>query len=299
MDAVVAAPRWKVWFDACRPRTLPAAAAPVVLGSAVAAHAGGFEPLAALAALADALLIQLGTNFANDVFDAEKGADTPDRLGPTRAVAAGLVSASDMRRAMWLAFVAAALAGAYLVASGGWPVVVIGITSISAGILYTGGPWPLGYHGLGDAFVFLFFGLVAVCGTAWVQLGSVPPLAWAVAVPAGFLSTAILVVNNLRDRVTDERAGKRTLAVRFGRRFAVAEYAALTALPFLCSAALALRLRSPWLLLGLLRLPKALALAREVSAAEGRALNPLLGETAKLLLAWSVLTALGLLLGAP
>lgn len=298
MEAVVTASPWKIWLDACRPRTLPAAAAPVVLGSAVAAYAGGFRLLPALAALAGALLIQVGTNLANDVFDAEKGADTPDRLGPVRAVAAGLVSAGTMRLAMWLAFAAAVVPGAYLVALGGWPIVLVGLASIAAGILYTGGPWPLGYHGLGDLFVFVFFGLVAVVGTVWIETGFIPALSWMVAIPAGFLSTAILVVNNLRDRETDARAGKRTLAVRFGRSFAVTEYAALVLLPFLATAALALQLRSPWPLLALARLPAALSLVRAVRASEGRALNPLLGATAKLLLTWSMLLALGLVLAA-
>jgi 1,4-dihydroxy-2-naphthoate octaprenyltransferase len=291
--------RARVWLDACRPRTLPAAAAPVILGAAVAAHAGGFRALPALAALVGALLIQVGTNFANDVFDAEKGADTPDRLGPVRAVAAGLVDARAMRLAMGAAFAAAALVGVYLVLVGGWGIVLIGVASIAAGILYTGGPWPLGYHGLGDLFVFVFFGLVAVSGTVWVQMHALPPLVWVVASGAGALSTAILVVNNLRDRTTDVRAGKRTLAVRFGRRFAELEYAALLVAALACAPLLAALSGSLWPLLPLLSGPQAIALWRSLRRDEGRALNPLLGRTAGLLLVWSVLVAAGLLLARP
>ena len=196
-----------IWIGAARLRTLPAAIVPVVVGTAVAHASGGLSWGPAIAALLGSLAIQIGTNFANDVFDAEKGADGPDRLGPTRAVAAGLISASAMRRAMIAAFGVAALFGLYLVSVAGWPVVAIGIASILSGIAYTGGPWPLGYHGLGDVFVMLFFGFVAVCGTAFVQLAHVPCLAVWASIPVGSLATAILVVNNLRDRHQDVRVG--------------------------------------------------------------------------------------------
>src|SRR5436190_16224757 len=220
------------WIAAARLRTLPAAAVPVAVGTACAHATGHIAWGPAVAALAGSLAIQIGTNFANDVFDAERGADGPDRVGPVRAVAAGLITAGAMKRAMIAAFAAATLLGVYLVAVAGWPVVAIGVASVASGIAYTGGPWPLGYHGLGDAFVLAFFGFVAVCGTAFVQLGRVPCLAIAAAVPVGALATAILVVNNLRDRATDERAGKRTLAVRLGRRGALIEYAALVAIAY-------------------------------------------------------------------
>jgi 1,4-dihydroxy-2-naphthoate octaprenyltransferase len=215
------ATRSSIWIAAARLRTLPAAVVPVLVGTAVAyaTHAIAWGP--ALAALGGALAIQIGTNFANDVFDAERGADGPDRIGPLRAVSAGLISAAAMKRAMIAAFVVASAFGLYLTATVGWPIVAIGVASIIAGIAYTGGPYPLGYHGLGDIFVLAFFGFVAVCGTAFVQLGNVPALAVWAALPVGALATAIIVVNNLRDRPTDARAGKRTLAVRLGRRGAI------------------------------------------------------------------------------
>src|SRR5262249_51411853 len=197
----------RTWIAAARLRTLPAAVVPVVVGTACAAASGGMALGPALAALGGALAIQIGTNFANDVFDAERGADGPDRIGPVRAVAAGLITPAAMKRAMIAAFGIATALGVYLIAVAGWPVVAIGVASILSGIAYTGGPWPLGYHGLGDAFVLVFFGFVAVCGTAFVQLDHVPWLAIVAAVPVGALATAILVVNNLRDRATDERAG--------------------------------------------------------------------------------------------
>jgi len=211
------------WVAAARPRTLTAAVAPVAIGTACAHAAGGVAWGPAAAALVGAGLIQIGTNFANDVFDAEKGADTAERKGPVRAVATGLISAAAMRAAMVVTFALAVAVGVYLVAVGGWPVVAIGVASVAAGVAYTGGPWPLGYHGLGDVFVMLFFGQVAVCGTVFVQVGDVPALAWWLSLPVGAVATAILVVNNLRDRETDAKVGKRTLAVRFGRTFALVE----------------------------------------------------------------------------
>src|SRR5512135_458027 len=170
----------RTWIAAARLRTLPAAIVPVIVGTAVARACGGIAWGPAFAALAGAIAIQIGTNFANDVFDAEKGADGADRIGPLRAVSAGLISAAAMKRAMIGAFGIASAFGLYLVATAGWPIVAIGVASIISGIAYTGGPWPLGYHGLGDVFVMVFFGFVAVCGTAFVQLHAVPALAvWA------------------------------------------------------------------------------------------------------------------------
>ncbi|HWU86599.1 MAG TPA: 1,4-dihydroxy-2-naphthoate polyprenyltransferase, partial [Kofleriaceae bacterium] len=231
--------RSALWVGAARLRTLPAAVVPVAVGTAVARAAGAIAWGPALAALAGSLAIQIGTNFANDVFDAERGADGPDRIGPVRAVSAGLISAAAMKRAMGIAFAVAAAFGAYLAWVGGWPIVVLGLASIASGIAYTGGPWPLGYHGLGDVFVLGFFGFAAVCGTAYVQLGHVPALAVWASIPVGALATAILVVNNLRDRATDVRAGKRTLAVRLGPRATLAEYAALLVLAYAVPLALA------------------------------------------------------------
>src|SRR5580692_1531577 len=213
----------RVWLLACRPATLVAAFVPVAVGAACAVADAHFRAGPALAALLGAVFIQIGTNLANDVYDFERGADTAERLGPTRAVQAGLLTARQVRAGMVVAFGLATLAGAYLVSAAGWPVVAIGVLSVASGIAYTGGPYPLGYHGLGDVFVMAFFGFVAVCGTVFVQAHEVPLLAWLAAVPVGAIATAVLVVNNLRDREQDARAGKRTLAVRFGRRAGVVE----------------------------------------------------------------------------
>ena len=287
------------WVMAIRPATLPAAVTPVLVGTAAAYAAGGFRAGPAAAALAGALLLQIGANLANDLFDFEKGADTEDRLGPTRVVQAGLLSPAAVRRATILTFALATAVGVYLVAVAGWAVVAIGVASIAAAVAYTGGPYPLGYNGLGDVAVFVFFGLVAVCGTVYVQAGRVPPLAWLAAVPVGTLVTAILVVNNVRDLPTDARAGKRTLAVRFGRSTAVAEYALLFftayAIPVALFAAGRLGIA---VLLPVLTAPLAVSLFRSVSEERGRALNPALGRTARLAVVFGALFAVGIALGA-
>ncbi|HWZ91685.1 MAG TPA: 1,4-dihydroxy-2-naphthoate polyprenyltransferase [Polyangiaceae bacterium] len=283
------------WLLASRPKTLSAAAVPVIVGTACAGARGAVRWGPALAALLGALLLQIGANFANDVFDYEKGADTAERLGPTRAVQAGLLSARSMRIGMLLVFTLALALGLYLTSVAGYAILIIGCASIASAIAYTGGPYPLGYHGLGDVFVFLFFGLVAVCGTVFVELGSVPILALICALPVGALATAILVVNNLRDRQTDQAAGKRTLAVRFGRSFAITQYRALIALSYLVPVALSLSGRTgPEVLLPVASLPLALKTERAVASQEGRALNPLLAATAKLLLIFGLLFAIGL-----
>jgi 1,4-dihydroxy-2-naphthoate octaprenyltransferase len=186
-------------------------------------------------------------------------------------------------------------AGAYLTAVAGWPIVVIGLCSIAAGVAYTGGPYPLGYHGLGDVFVMIFFGFVAVCGTVFVQTGAVPPLAWLGAVPVGAIATAVLVVNNVRDRDTDAKAGKRTLAVRLGRRAGVVEYAGLLAIAYAAPVvALVAFGRSPWILLPWASLPIAARLVRTVSSTTGKALNACLVGTAKLLLLYGLLFVAGM-----
>ena len=282
-----------VWIAAARPKTLPAAVVPVAVGTACAHAAGGVAWGPALAALAGSLAIQIGTNFANDVFDAEKGADGPDRLGPTRAVATGAISARAMKLATATAFAVAALFGVYLVAMAGWPIAVVGLVSVAAGLAYTGGPFPLGYHGLGDVAVMMFFGFVAVCGTAYVQLGAVPCVSVMAAVPVGALATAILVVNNVRDRAGDARVGKRTLAVRLGRRGALIEYVLLVVAAY--AVPLALAVHAPWRALPVATAPLAwrrvVALAR---AATGPEYNACLAATAQLLLAHGVLLAIGL-----
>ena len=284
----------RAWILAARPATLTAAFVPVAVGTAVAWAEGGVRWGAALAALVGAFLLQIGTNFANDLFDHEKGADTEERVGPVRAAQAGLLTTAQLRRGTVLAFVAATLVGLYLAWVAGPLVVVLGLLAIASGIAYTGGPYPLGYHGLGDVFVMLFFGFVAVAGTAFVQLGSIPPLAWWASIPVGSLATAILVVNNVRDRETDVRAGKRTLAVRFGRRAGVAEYMLLLIAAYLVPAALAWRCADPWQLLPWLTLPWALVLTRQLLRLEGGALNATLAGTARLLLVHGVLFAAAL-----
>lgn len=291
--------RARIWVMACRPATLTAAVVPVMVGAAVSVNAvgiGGLRLGALLAALFGSMMIQIGTNLANDVFDAEKGADTAERLGPTRVTQSGLLTPSEVRRGMVVAFGLATLAGVYLVASAGWPIVAIGLASIASGIAYTGGPYPLGYNGLGDVFVFLFFGLVAVCGTAFVSTGAVPGLAWLAAVPVGALATAVLVVNNVRDRNTDVGAGKRTLVVRFGRRFGTVEYALLWAASWAVPVLLAARDGSPVRLLPLLTIPAGIKLIRTVATTEGRPLNATLANTAKMLLAFGVLFSLSLVI---
>jgi 1,4-dihydroxy-2-naphthoate octaprenyltransferase len=285
----------RAWVLAARPRTLTASVVPVAVGTACAHAVGKLKWDAAFAALLGALAIQIGTNFANDVFDAEKGADAADRVGPLRAVQAGLLDGRAIRVGMAIAFGVAVLSGVYLTAVAGWPIVAIGIASILSGIAYTGGPYPLGYHGLGDVFVLLFFGPVAVCGTAFAQVGTVPELAWWASVPVGSLATAILVVNNLRDRHTDARAGKRTLAVRFGRRGAEIEYGLLLIAAYAVPIALAWRglLGFP-VLLPLVTLPWAVALFVEVRTREGAPLNATLARTANLLLAFGSSFAAGI-----
>ncbi len=231
----------RIWLAAARPRTLPAAVAPVLVGCALAWRDGAWVAPAALSCLAFALLIQIGTNFANDYYDYIQGADTKERVGPKRAVAAGWVAPAVMRRAMAGVFAAAFLTGLTLLPYGGWPLLGVGVASILCGIAYTGGPYPLGYHGLGDLFVFLFFGLVAVGATYFVQAGrlGVEPLLAGAGV--GLLAANILVVNNYRDVETDAKAGKRTLVVRWGRGFARAQFAASHILALAVPALLAVR----------------------------------------------------------
>jgi 1,4-dihydroxy-2-naphthoate octaprenyltransferase len=288
----------RAWVMATRPPTLLAAVVPVAVGTAVAAAEGSARMGPALAALAGAVLLQIGANFANDVFDYEKGADTSERLGPVRAVQAGLLTPASVRRGMLVVFALALLVGGYLTSVAGPAIVVIGLASILAAVAYTGGPYPLGYHGLGELFVMAFFGFVAVAGTAFVQVGAVPPLAWWAAVPVGSLATAILVVNNLRDIATDAPAGKRTLAVRFGERGAVLEYVACVAAAYLVPVLLFASGRlGPLVLLPLATLPLAVRLVRDVARERGRALNPLLKRTAKLLFLQGMLFAAGITLG--
>ncbi len=287
----------KAWVIASRPATLTAAFAPVAVGTASAWRVGGFRWDAALAALLGAFLIQIATNFANDMYDFEKGADTDARLGPLRAAQSGLLSVSELKRGIAITLLLALGTGIYLTWIAGPVVVVIGLSSIAAGLAYTGGPFPLAYNGLGDVFVMLFFGFVAVCGTAFVQALYVPKLAWLASLPIGALATAILAVNNVRDYEGDAEAGKRTLVVRFGRQAGVREYTVLLLVSYATPLAmLGLRWTGPWVLLPLLTLPWAVRLARSVAHERGAVLNDTLAGTAKLLSLYGCLFAIGIVL---
>jgi 1,4-dihydroxy-2-naphthoate octaprenyltransferase len=289
---------WGVWIEAARPRTLAAAVVPVLVGSALARAHGAFDAAAAAVCLAFALLVQIGTNFANDYFDFLKGADTPARAGPRRAVAAGLVPPQTMWRATVAVLAVAFFVGLLLVEKRGWVLLPVGVVSIVCALAYTGGPWPLAYVGLGDVFVFVFFGLVAVGATFFVQAGYLAPEAITCGAAIGLLAANILVANNYRDMETDARANKRTLVVRFGRRFAVWQYALSALVAFTAPAGLMLAgFRWP-VLLPLVLLPWAARLAHRlgcsVEAAEQIAI---LGATARLLAVFGVLLSAGLLLG--
>ena len=302
--------RTRAWVLAARPQTLPAAAAPIVVGAGLAWHEGVFALLPTLAAFVGAALIQIGTNFANDYYDAIQGADTEAREGFTRVTQSGLIAPGRVKQAMYLTFAAAIVVGSYLVYVGGLPILVIGLLSVVSGIAYTGGPYPLGYHGLGDLFVFLFFGVIAVMGTYYVQATAVlaaplstaiPPdtvtwLAFLASLPVAALSTNILVVNNIRDREEDATTGKRTLAVRFGYRFSRLQFAGLAGLAYAVPVWL-------WLaegfgltvLLPLVTLPIAAVLIRTIwTKTSGAALNPALETTGKLLAVHALLFGIGL-----
>jgi len=285
-ELAVPRPGFGVWLMAARPRTLSAAVSPVLVGTAIAHRAGALRPLPALLALLASLFIQIGTNFANDYSDFKRGADA-NRLGPARVTQSGLVAPGTVKLAAWIAFGISGVLGIGLAALSGWPVIAIGVASVAAGWLYTGGPWPLGYHGLGDLFVFVFFGLVATCGTAYAQALFVPREAWVAGAAVGSLATAILVVNNLRDRQTDAKVGKNTLAVKLGAAASRAQYVVLVVAPF----ALALLLGTAWPLLALVAAIPAL---RTVLKEEGGALNRGLGQTARLQILYSVLLTAGL-----
>lgn len=290
--------RRQIWLLAARPKTLPAAAAPVVVGTAAAFSDGAVRWGPALAALLGALLLQIGSNLANDVFDYKKGADATGRLGPVRVTQAGLLTPGQVLAGMWLTFGLAALIGLYLVWVGGWPIVAVGLAAIVSAIAYTGGPFPLGYHGLGDLFVFIFFGLVAVTGTYYVQAGAVSSLAVWVAAPVGLLVVNILVVNNLRDIDSDRAAGKKTLAVRLGAGGARAEYMLLLALAYAAPPLMWLvGVASGWVLLAWLSMPAAAASIRLVLRQTGRPLNQALAGSARLALVYALLLAAGLVLG--
>jgi 1,4-dihydroxy-2-naphthoate polyprenyltransferase len=290
-------PTLKSWLMAVRPKTLTASLMPVAVGTGLAFGQGVGRWLPAIAALVGALLIQIGTNLTNDYYDFKKGADTSERLGPVRVTQSGLIAPGTVLAGALGCFALAVLSGIYLVWVGGWPIVAIGLTSVLCGYAYTGGPLPLAYHGLGDIFVFVFFGLVAVTGTYYVQALTVSPAAWWAAIPVGALGTALLVVNNLRDAHTDVKANKRTLVVRLGTGAGKAEYLVLLAAAFATPFILfGLGLAGAWVFLALLSAPLAVGPLELVMGAQGAALNAALGATARLQLVFGLLFALGLYL---
>jgi 1,4-dihydroxy-2-naphthoate polyprenyltransferase len=297
-DAHAATGALRLWALAARPRTLPAAIAPVLVGTALAIVDDEFHVLAFVAALIGSVFIQIGTNLSNDYSDARRGADTEDRLGPVRVTAGGLMPPRRVLIGTYVAFAIAVLAGIYLAAITGPELLVVGIASIAAGVLYTGGPRPYGYEGLGELFVFLFFGVVAVVGSYYVQAEALPWEAFALSVPVGLLASAILVVNNVRDADTDRRAGKRTLAVRLGRDRARALFAAMLVLSYLTVVAIPIAGGLDWwVALPLVTLPLALPLWRTVaSRTDGPSLNGALADTGRLLGLFSLLLAAGILL---
>lgn len=289
--------RWPIWLAATRPRTLPAAVAPVLVGSAFAWRDGQWVAGAAGLSLAFAVLVQVGTNFANDYFDFIKGADTASRVGPRRAVASGLVAPATMRLAMCLVFAAAFAIGLGLIAWGGPWLIAVGVASILCGIAYTGGPFPLGYNGLGDVFVFIFFGLVAVGATYFVQAGRVTADVWLAAVPIGLLAANILVVNNYRDAETDAAAGKRTLVVRLGRGFARGQFAASLLVALAVPMVFVARGQRAFCLLPLVLAPMAWSHVRRLRESESPSeLIALLGDTGKLLALYAALLSAGVIL---
>lgn len=297
-DPGAAAPsKLMIWVAAVRPKTLTASLAPVGVGVALAAADGRFDPVLGLATLLGALLIQIGTNFYNDYADFVKGADTEDRIGPARATAKGWVSPGQTLGASIGAFTGALIVGMGLVAVGGLPILAIGLSGVICGFAYTGGPYPLAYVGLGDLFVLIYFGIAAVCGTYYLQTGGLTPTAIVASVMVGLHATAILVVNNLRDRETDAVAGKRTLVVRLGPGAARAQFALCLLLPFAWPPVAWLRgeLDASALLVELALLP-GLVVLRQVFTRDGAELNPLLGRTALIGLLWAALFSAGVLL---
>jgi 1,4-dihydroxy-2-naphthoate octaprenyltransferase len=289
--------RWQIWLLASRPKTLPAAASGVITGTALALRDGHFRFGPALAALFVALLLQIGSNLANDVYDYERGADAGERHGPMRVTQAQLLSPAQVKAGMWVVFGLSALLGLYLAFVAGWVVFLIGLAAILSAIAYTGGPFPLGYYGLGDLFVFIFFGVAAVAGTYFVQAGTVSAQAWWMSLPIGWLIVDILVVNNLRDITADRAAGKHTLAVRFGERGARVQYVILLALSYLIFPVLILFNILPWTsLLAWLSIPLGWRTWKIVREQAGRPLNAALAGTGQTTLVYSLLFFVGMLL---
>jgi 1,4-dihydroxy-2-naphthoate octaprenyltransferase len=286
----------KAWLLATRPKTLTAASVPVITASALAAHDGVFRALPALAALLGAMFIQIGTNLVNDYFDFKRGADTTERLGPARATAQGWMRPETVIRAAMLCFGLAFITGIYLVWVAGWPIVVIGLLSLLSGYAYTGGPYPLAYHGLGDIFVLVFFGPMAVLGTYFVQAGTITSAGWVLSFPVGALATCLLIVNNLRDIPTDIKANKRTMAVRLGPSLTRAQYVLFIALSVLTPLALWQMGLPSSVLLACAAVVPAVVAVRMVLTLDGAPLNNALAATARVHLIFGALITAGLLL---
>lgn len=285
----------KIWLDSCRPKTLPASIAPVMIGAAMAYDIFRIDMLILALTFAAAILIQIGTNLANDYYDFIKGADTSKRQGPVRATQAGFVKPAQMKAAFLLAFALACVCGLYLVFKGGIVILLTGVISLALGVLYTAGPFPLAYYGLGDFFVLVFFGPVAVAGTYYLQTKTVDVAVMIAGLGPGLISTAILTVNNFRDKDTDRSAGKKTLTVRFGGRFSVIEYAAALIGACIIPVWLCLIKRSNWLCLLAVAtiVPAGLLIKIICSKPDGQTLNNLLARTGKLLILYSVLFSIG------
>ncbi|MGL1932798.1 MAG: 1,4-dihydroxy-2-naphthoate polyprenyltransferase [Desulfotalea sp.] len=289
----------QLWVLAARPKTLPAAVAPILVGVAAAFVVGKAQVFAALACFLGAMLLQIAVNLANDYFDAKNKIDSEERLGPTRVTQSGLIPAGQVKLAMIFCLVAASLVFCYLSYLGGLPIVFVGIASVLGALGYSGGPFPLASNGLGELFVFIFFGLIAVCGTFFIIVGELVPIAVIVSVPPGLLITAIMVINNLRDIDTDTKAGKRTLAVMLGRTNTILEYRILLASSYgVVLLMWVFDTDGYYVLLPLLTLPLARRLWHDVEQCAGRELNDTLADTAKLSLLFSIAFSVGLVIGA-
>ncbi|RJP68102.1 MAG: 1,4-dihydroxy-2-naphthoate polyprenyltransferase [Ignavibacteriales bacterium] len=285
------------WLLASRPKTLPAAIVPVLIGSALAYSDGSFQVFTAIITLICSLLIQIATNFTNDLYDFLKGTDKKDRSGPTRVVTAGLITPTEMKYGVILTFGLSFILGLYLVSIGGWLILLIGVISILAGFAYTAGPYPLAYNGLGDIFVFIFFGLIGTVGTYYVQTQQISPLAFWSSIPVGALITNILVVNNYRDTDEDRLSGKRTLSVIFGKRFARLQYVFFMIISYLILVVVYFTFKQEvWIFLPVLTFPVSLKLIKMIYTLEGKELNSTLALTAKLSAMYAVLFSIGILL---
>lgn len=290
--------QFRPWILAIRPKTLPAAVSPVVVGTSMAFVDKSFKPAVALAAMVGALFLQVGANLANDYFDYIRGIDGVDRLGPTRVTQSGLISAEAVKIGIIVTFIFATIVGSYLTFIGGWPIFLVGVASILTALAYTGGPYPLASYGLGDIFVFIFFGPVAVCGTYYLQTLHLTTLIVLISIPVGLLVTAILVVNNLRDINTDRKAGRYTLAVIIGKRGTRIEYAILLVTAYTVPFILWLtNMISGWvILLCMFSLPMAIFMICAILCTEGILLNQALARTAGLSLVFSLLLSVGLII---